>query len=128
MHSRYKANGLCLKGCVVHNYTKLSVGKVLQKSAHGWSTLQVHHRREWVLFQMFLRLTTKEHPCDVYSDSMLLKQILGHTIMYNKATSSFEVKTYGTQHSEWHHVTMSMVWLAVHATSVYAKLPCNNLQ
>ena len=34
----------------------------------------------------------------------------------------------GTQHSEWHHVTMSVVYLMVHTTftmSVYAKLPCN---
>ena len=30
MHSRQKANGLCLKGCVVHNYIKLSVGIVLE--------------------------------------------------------------------------------------------------
>jgi len=48
--------------------------------------------------------------------------------MYNKVTSSFEVKPYGTQHSKWHHVTVSLVWLAVHATSVYAKLPRNKFQ
>ena len=37
---------------------------------------------EWVLLQMFPRLTTKERSCHVYNDSMPSKQIIRQTIMY----------------------------------------------
>ena len=39
--------------------------------------------------------------------------ITGQTIVYNGATSSFEVKADGTQHSEWHYVTTSS-WCMAH--------------
>ena len=35
----------------------------------------------------------EEHPCDIYSDSMHLKQITGQTIMYNRIISSFNVES-----------------------------------
>ena len=54
----------------VHIHTIVS-----QKSAHGWSTLQVCQRGGWALFSVFWHLTTKECPCHVSSDSMPLKQI-----------------------------------------------------
>ena len=53
-----------------------------------------------------------------------LKQIIGQTITYNGATSSFKVKA-------WQHKTLCRRELMVHTglvMSVYAKLPCNNLQ
>ena len=63
---------------------------------HGRSTLQVCQRRGWVLFRLFPYLTTKEHPCHVYSE---LKQIIGHKITYNGITNGFEVKS-------WQHTTL----------------------
>ena len=71
-------------------------------------------------------LTTKVHPCHVCSDSMPSRQIIGQTITYNKATAASKSSPDGTQHSEWHHVTMSTVQLSVRtalAMSVYAKMP-----
>ena len=41
---------------------------VLQKSAHGRSTLQVCQRVGWALFRMVLHLTMKEHLSHVYSN------------------------------------------------------------
>ena len=39
----------------------------LRKSTHRWSTLQVCQRREWVLFQVYPHLTTKEHHVGLHS-------------------------------------------------------------
>ena len=69
----------------------------------------------WVLFQVVLHLTTKEHPCLVYSNSMTSNSIIGQTIMYNGTTSGFGFKS-------WWHTTL---WTA--AMSIYAKMPCSNL-
>ena len=49
-------------------------------------------------------VTTKEHPCHVYSDSMALKQIIGQTITYSEAPAASKSSPDGTQHSEWHHI------------------------
>jgi len=84
--------------CYVHTIVSL-------KSAHEWSTLQVCQRGGWVFFRVFPHLTKKECPCHIYSDLMPSKQIIGQAITHNGATSSFEVCT---QHSEPHHVTMTM--------------------
>ena len=51
-----------------------------------------------------------------------------YTIMYNKIINDFKDNT---QHSEQHHITESVVLLAMCAalaTSVYTKVPCSNLQ
>ena len=40
-----------------------------------------------------LHLTTKEHPCQVYSELMPSKQIIGQTITYNGTTSGIEVQS-----------------------------------
>ena len=52
--------------------------------------------------------------------------------MYNipESPAASKLSPDGTQHSEWHHVTLSMVKLIVHTalnTSVYAKMLCSNL-
>ena len=49
---------------------------VLQKSAHEQNTSRLP-KRGWVLFEVFPHLTTKEHPCYVYSDLMPQKHIVG---------------------------------------------------
>ena len=54
------------------------------------------------------------------------RQIIGQTITYNEATAASKSSPDGTQHSEWHYVTVSMVQLSVRTTlamSVYAKMP-----
>ena len=60
------------------------------------------------------------------------KQIIRQTITYNEATRNFQSQDLMVQqHSEWHHITISMVYLMVHAaldTPIYAKLLCNNFQ
>ena len=68
---------------------------ISRKSAHGQSTLQVCQRGGWVLFHVFLNLTTKEWPHHVYSNLMPLKQILWQT-------TELESSSVGIQHSEWH--------------------------
>ena len=95
-------------------------------SAHGWSTVQVRQRGGWALFRMLPHLTMKEHLAMsyVYSDSMPSKQIIGQTIVYNGATSGFEVKA-------WQHTTLCHRELRVCTAlvmSVYAKVPCNSFQ
>jgi len=52
------------------------MGGTPYKSAIGWVGTPYKSAIGWVLFQMFLHLTMKEHPCRVYSDSMPLKQII----------------------------------------------------
>ena len=100
----------------------ISCTVVSRKNAHGRSTLQVCQRGGWVLFRVVPHLTMKEHPCHACSDSMPLKQIIGHA-----TASGFEVES-------WRHTTLWMVphhqehgvALAVHtalAKSVYAQLP-----
>ena len=74
-------------------FKKESITVVSLKSAHGWSTLQVCQRRGWVLFQLFPHLTTKEHPCHVYSDSKPSKQIIEHKTTYHEITSAFKVES-----------------------------------
>ena len=74
-----------------------------------------------------LDLTMKERPYHVYHNSMPSKQIIWQTIHTTEPPKS---SPDGTQHAEWHHVTVSMVWLTVHtalAMSVYTKMPCSNL-
>ena len=73
---------------------------------------------------MFPHLTTKEHPCHIYSDSMPSKQIIIQTIMYHRATSSFKVKA-------WRHNTLNNTmspWAWCSSPPSTQKLPCNNLQ
>ena len=67
---------------------------VLQKRAHGRSTLQVCQRGGWALFWLFPHLTTKERPHHVYSDLKPSKQIFGHKIMHNVITSGFKVESW----------------------------------
>ena len=64
-----------------------------------------------LLFQMFPHLTTKEHPCHVYSNAMLSKQIIGQAINVQRTSLPAASRSIpgSTQHSEQHHVTMSMV-------------------
>ena len=108
----------------------------------GWSNwnvyrseclpLQACQRGGWVLFWVVQDITTKERPCHAYRnyrDSMLSKQIIGQSIICNGTTSSFEVRRQvlmAQNTPKWHHVTVSMVELAVHiplATSVYPQMP-----
>ena len=49
------------------------------------------HLHVWV-GALFSIVATKERPCHVYSNPMRLNQIIGLTMMYNGATSDFEVK------------------------------------
>ena len=54
-------NLLCVPLFSAHAQEPENEAKIIpvsQKSAHGWSTLQVFQRRGWVLFQV----TMKEHP------------------------------------------------------------------
>ena len=115
-----------------HGLDKYMYRIVSRKSACGRSTLQVCERGEWTPFQVFLHLTTKERPCDVYSNSMPLKHRIGQTITYNRAASGFKVKS-------WWHTTLwkapslsPWAWRSSlctpHITSVYTKQPRNNLQ
>ena len=57
---------------------------------------------------MFPHLIKEEHQSHTHSDSMPFKQVIGQLKTYNRITSGFEVESWGTQHSEWHHVTMTM--------------------
>ena len=41
---------------------------VSRKSTHGQSTLQISQTQGYTLFRVSPHLTTKEHPCHVYSD------------------------------------------------------------
>ena len=75
---------------------------VSRKSTHGQSTLQISQTQGYTLFRVSPHLTTKEHPCHVYSDLTTSKQITGQNITYNGTTT-------GTQHCERHHVTVSSV-------------------
>ena len=91
-------------------YRSLVKERPPSKSAEEW----------WALFSLFLHLTTKEHPCQVYSDSMPLKQIIGQTIMYN-----------GSQVLTAHNTLNGTMSLAAHHISyisIYTKMPCSNLQ
>ena len=72
---------------------------VLWKSTHGWKHLTRLSKRGWLLFRVFPHLPMEEHPCHVYSNLMLLKQMFGQIMMYNGTTSSFEVKS-------WWHTTL----------------------
>ena len=54
-------------------------------------------------------LTTKVCPCHVYSDSMPLKQIVGQTVRTAEPPAASKSSPDDTQHSEHHHVTVSMV-------------------
>ena len=91
---------------------------VSRKGAHGQSILQVCQRGGWVFLRVFPHLTTKEHPCHVYSDWMPLKWIIGQTITDNGTTSGFEVKS-------WRHTTR---WVAPchceHSVSCAFQTPC----
>ena len=93
-------------------------------STYGWSTLKVCQWRGWALFWMFPHLITEEHQSHIYSDSIPFKQVIGQLITYNRTTSGFEVESWGTQHSKWHHVTMSIdfqwwVWSYIHHPLTY---------
>ena len=50
----------------IHPLQNFNIYVVSQKSVHGWSTLQECWNRGWVLFQVFLHLTTKECLCHMH--------------------------------------------------------------
>ena len=71
-------------------------------------------------FSSVFVLNHEEHPCHVHNDSMLPKQIIGQTELPAASKSSPD----GTQHSEQHHATVSIMQLTEHtalATSVLHK-------
>ena len=82
-------------------------------------TLSLCHTNRWRKFSIVLpilgcsilscadikgTLTTKEHSCHVYSDSMPSKQIIGRIITYSRTTSDFEMES-------WQHTTL---WMTPH--------------
>ena len=83
---------------------EISIIIVLQKSTHGWTTLQVCRSGGWALFWVFLHLTMKERPCDVYSDLRSLKQIVGK-LSTMKSSAASKSSPDGTQHSEQHTIS-----------------------
>ena len=103
----------CLKlVLLIPNFTAnhpITYTVVSRKRAHEQSTLQVCQRGGWALFRLFLHLTTKERPRHVYSDSKLSKQIMGQKITYKESPVASKSSPEGTQHSEQHDVTVSIV-------------------
>ena len=80
--SLYGIDGLAHLLCIT-----IAITVVSRKSVHGWSTLHKSAKKGGVgALVSVSHLTTKEHPCHVYSDSMPSKQIIGQTITYNGTT------------------------------------------
>ena len=103
---------------------------VSRKGTHGRSILQVCQRGGWVFLRVFPHLTTKEHlSCLQWLDALEAKNWTNNNGQRNHQWAS-KSSPDGTQHAEWHHVTVSIVYLVVRtvlAMSVYAKMPCSNL-
>ena len=82
---------------------------VLRKSTHGRITLQLRQRGGWALFSVLPLLTTKEHPCNDYSDSMPSKQLIGQTVCTTEPPVTLKSRSDGTQHSERHKASTNVL-------------------
>ena len=94
---------------------QLVVRSPIKESAHGQSILAMHMLK--TVMGTLLSVSAFNHervPMSHTEPPVVLKSSPG-----------------GTQHSEQHHVTVSMVGLTVHTAlfvSIYAKVHCSNLQ
>ena len=82
----------------------ISITVVLQKSAHGRSTLQAYQKRVGALLSVSALKQTR-----MTATATHCPRNIGQTIMYNTAAGFRSSSSDGTQHSEQQNVTMNVV-------------------